>query len=57
MPGAGAGPGPAAGPARGADPGVPELVAQAALLQARLDWYQTQLARLGERGAADGEHG
>jgi hypothetical protein len=29
---------------------VPELVAEAALLQARLDWFQTQLARLGERG-------
>ncbi|MBC9724740.1 hypothetical protein [Streptomyces sp. TRM68367] len=31
--------------------GVPELVAEAALLQARLDWFQAQLARLGERGA------
>ncbi|MEU9153312.1 hypothetical protein AB0D59_22790 [Streptomyces sp. NPDC048417] len=30
--------------------GVPELVAEAALLQARLDWFQSQLARLGERG-------
>ncbi|WP_086724360.1 hypothetical protein [Streptomyces carpinensis] len=30
--------------------GVPELVAEAALLQARLDWFQVQLARLGERG-------
>ncbi|WP_406446474.1 hypothetical protein OHB14_45795 [Streptomyces sp. NBC_01613] len=30
--------------------GVPELVAEAALLQARLDWFQTQLGRLGERG-------
>ncbi|MCH0562652.1 MULTISPECIES: hypothetical protein [unclassified Streptomyces] len=30
--------------------GVPELVAEAALLQARLDWFQTQLARLGETG-------
>ncbi|MFF9282294.1 hypothetical protein [Streptomyces griseosporeus] len=29
---------------------VPELVAEAALLQARLDWFQTQLARLGEPG-------
>ncbi|MFK0155694.1 hypothetical protein ACIQVK_26895 [Streptomyces sp. NPDC090493] len=29
--------------------GVPELVAEAALLQARLDWFQSQLARLGER--------
>lgn len=31
--------------------GVPELVAEAALLQARLDWFQTQLARLGPPGA------
>ncbi|MGW2900915.1 hypothetical protein ACWDAO_41740, partial [Streptomyces sp. NPDC001212] len=30
--------------------GVPELVAEAALLQARLDWFPAQLARLGERG-------
>jgi hypothetical protein len=30
--------------------GVPELVAEAALLQARLDWFQTQLARLDEGG-------
>ncbi|MFJ7072419.1 hypothetical protein [Streptomyces sp. NPDC098781] len=30
--------------------GVPELTAEAALLQARLDWFQAQLARLGERG-------
>lgn len=30
--------------------GVPELVAEAALLQARLDWFQAQPARLGERG-------
>jgi hypothetical protein len=51
---------PAAGPAgpAGAEPpercGVPELVAEAALLQARLDWFQTQLARLGEPpGAPD----
>ncbi|MBL1106287.1 hypothetical protein JK361_17085 [Streptomyces sp. 5-8] len=36
--------------------GVPELVAEAALLQARLDWFQSQLARLGERGTG-GEHG
>lgn len=37
----------------GADPAeltVPELVAEAALLQARLDWFQSQLARLGEPG-------
>lgn len=31
--------------------GVPELVAEAALLQARLDWFQTQLARLEGGGA------
>ena len=30
--------------------GVSELVAEAALLQARLDWFQTQLARFGESG-------
>ncbi|MEU6475854.1 hypothetical protein ABZ858_02990 [Streptomyces sp. NPDC047017] len=30
--------------------GVPELVAEAALLQARLDWFQSELARLGEHG-------
>ncbi|MEU0034877.1 hypothetical protein [Streptomyces sp. NPDC006333] len=30
--------------------GVSELVAEAALLQARLDWFQTQLARLDESG-------
>ncbi|MFF8928383.1 hypothetical protein ACF1AO_14045 [Streptomyces longwoodensis] len=35
--------------------GVPELTAEAALLQARLDWFQTQLARLGEPGAGGGE--
>ncbi|GGL83533.1 hypothetical protein GCM10010129_29020 [Streptomyces fumigatiscleroticus] len=46
-----------AAPAAGADTGtaqglgVPELVAEAALLQARLDWFQTQLARLGRPGA------
>ena len=38
--------------------GVPELAAEAALLQARLDWFQTQLARLGEEpgpgGGAEG---
>ncbi|GAA3827116.1 hypothetical protein ACFS5L_23710 [Streptomyces phyllanthi] len=33
-----------------ADTGVPELVAEAALLQARLDWFQSRLAQLGERG-------
>ncbi|MDX2597325.1 hypothetical protein PV343_34500 [Streptomyces sp. WI03-4A] len=31
--------------------GLPELAAEAALLQARLDWFQTQLARFGEAGA------
>ncbi|MDX6361011.1 MAG: hypothetical protein QOC85_14, partial [Streptomyces sp.] len=30
--------------------GVSELAAEAALLQARLDWFQSQLARLDERG-------
>jgi hypothetical protein len=30
--------------------GVPELVAEAALLQARLDWFQSQLAGLGDSG-------
>ncbi|MCL6669740.1 hypothetical protein M8J74_15130, partial [Streptomyces panaciradicis] len=50
-------------PAAGADPtaagslGVPELVAEAALLQARLDWFQTQLARLGEPGGRGGRQG
>ncbi|MDG4863129.1 hypothetical protein P8605_33830, partial [Streptomyces sp. T-3] len=37
--------GPGAAPAQ-EEPGVPELVAEAALLQARLDWFQSQLARL-----------
>lgn len=37
--------------------GVPELAAEAALLQARLDWFQTQLARLGESGAGPAGHG
>lgn len=31
-----------------------ELTAEAALLQARLDWFQTQLARLGQPGADQG---
>ncbi|MFI6658375.1 hypothetical protein ACIBL8_22930 [Streptomyces sp. NPDC050523] len=35
--------------------GVPELAAEAALLQARLDWFQTQLSRLGEPGPGPGE--
>lgn len=38
------------GPGSRAVPGMPELVAEAALLQARLDWFQTRLALLGERG-------
>jgi hypothetical protein len=37
--------------------GVPELVAEAALLQARLDWFQTQLARLGDRGSGGAGQG
>ncbi|MFJ8930459.1 hypothetical protein ACIRLA_28110 [Streptomyces sp. NPDC102364] len=37
---------PGAGP-QGVAPGMPELAAEAALLQARLDWFQGQLARLG----------
>lgn len=46
------------GPAGAADGlGVPELVAEAALLQARLDWFQSQLARLDERGSDDGPKG
>lgn len=42
----------APGPDVGAPPPgrtVPELVAEAALLQARLDWFQSELARLGEK--------
>jgi len=34
--------------------GVSELVAEAALLQARLDWFQSQLARLDESGRQSG---
>jgi hypothetical protein len=37
--------------------GVPELVAEAALLQARLDWFQTQLGRLGEQGPGGSRKG
>ncbi|MEU6772949.1 hypothetical protein [Streptomyces sp. NPDC046759] len=37
--------------------GVPELAAEAALLQARLDWFQSQLACLGERGDAGSGEG
>ncbi|MGV9250228.1 hypothetical protein [Streptomyces sp. NPDC003697] len=43
------------GPDARGDLGVPELVAEAALLQARLDWLQIQLARLGERGPGGGQ--
>lgn len=41
-----------AGDAVAAEPGrtFPELVAEAALLQARLDWFQSELARLGDKG-------
>ncbi|MFJ9705650.1 hypothetical protein [Streptomyces sp. NPDC101234] len=42
--------GAAGGRVPGEELGVPELVAEAALLQARLDWFQSQLAKLGERG-------
>jgi hypothetical protein len=38
---------PAAGAGMPEGLGVPELVAEAALLQARLDWFQSRLARLG----------
>ncbi|MFF8531508.1 hypothetical protein ACF07B_05855 [Streptomyces sp. NPDC015532] len=50
--GAATGPGGAAtGPGGAATgPGVAELVAEAALLQARLDWFQSQLGRLHDRG-------
>jgi hypothetical protein len=37
--------------------GVPELAAEAALLQARLDWFQTQLTRLGEQGPGGATEG
>ncbi|MEG8280178.1 hypothetical protein [Streptomyces sp. AHA2] len=37
--------------------GLAELAAEAALLQARLDWFQVQLARLGERGEDAGPQG
>ncbi|MGW0814909.1 hypothetical protein ACWD00_16900 [Streptomyces viridiviolaceus] len=37
--------------------GVPGLVAEAALLQARLDWFQTQLVRLGDREGGGGARG
>ncbi|MFI6253208.1 hypothetical protein [Streptomyces sp. NPDC051016] len=47
--GAPAGGAPPGGAVPGEGFGVPELVAEAALLQARLDWFQSRLARLGER--------
>ncbi|WP_333774818.1 hypothetical protein [Streptomyces sp. IBSBF 3136] len=37
--------------------GLPELTAEAALLQARLDWFQTQLTHFGEAGAGGPEQG
>ncbi|MEV0635622.1 hypothetical protein AB0I77_11745 [Streptomyces sp. NPDC050619] len=37
--------------------GVPELTAEAALLQARLDWFQAQLARLGGGEGGGGVQG
>ncbi|APY88923.1 hypothetical protein DCW30_33650 [Streptomyces alfalfae] len=40
-----AGVGPSRGPGMPPGLGVPELVAEAALLQARLDWFQSELAR------------
>lgn len=43
--------------APGGAAGMPELAAEAALLQARLDWFQTQLARLGERGTGGAGQG
>ncbi|MYW66518.1 hypothetical protein GTY65_21000 [Streptomyces sp. SID8379] len=39
--------------ALGDAPGMPELAAEAALLQARLDWFQGQLGRLGEAMGGD----
>ncbi|TWV39934.1 hypothetical protein FRZ03_23605 [Streptomyces misionensis] len=44
-------------PDPGAELSVPELVAEAALLQARLDWFQSQLARLGDRGTGGQDKG
>lgn len=48
------GPGVAVGDGDRGELGLPELVAEAALLQARLDWFQSRLARLGEPGAGTG---
>ncbi|MEV2217696.1 hypothetical protein AB0H86_40780 [Streptomyces sp. NPDC050997] len=52
--GTGTPPSPSAGLGAAEGLGVPELAAEAALLQARLDWFQAQLARLGERGSGAG---
>ncbi|MCF3137154.1 hypothetical protein [Streptomyces olivochromogenes] len=53
-----AGPAPAAGPAPGPHGlGVPELVAEVVLLQARPDWFQTRPSRLGERGTGSADQG
>ncbi|KOU55349.1 hypothetical protein ADK57_44960 [Streptomyces sp. MMG1533] len=54
---AGGGLPPVVGPGATEGLGVPELVAEAALLQARLDWFQSQLARLGEHGPGGGPQG
>ncbi|MFK8905472.1 hypothetical protein [Streptomyces sp. YS-3] len=40
---------PATGASTGPGRSFPELVAEAALLQARLDWFQSELARLGDQ--------
>ncbi|MFF9157874.1 hypothetical protein ACF1AB_37265 [Streptomyces sp. NPDC014846] len=55
--GAGAAAAPPGGLAVQDEFGVPELAAEAALLQARLDWFQTQLTRLGESGDRGGGQG
>jgi hypothetical protein len=51
---AGGGVVPAAGAEMPEGLGVSELVAEAALLQARLDWFQSRLAHPCERGAGQG---
>ncbi|MFF8988718.1 hypothetical protein ACF09H_01845 [Streptomyces sp. NPDC014983] len=53
----GVGAGTVLGPTADEELGVPELVAEAALLQARLDWFQSQLARLGDRGTGGADKG
>ncbi|MFJ4520501.1 hypothetical protein ACIP4Y_06030 [Streptomyces sp. NPDC088810] len=55
--GTGGPPGPDTELTPAAELGVPELVAEAALLQARLDWFQSQLARLGDRGTGGAGQG